>query len=100
MRGRKPHGTARREALEEAGLEGRISKRAVGSFRYRKREGRGGAITCEVHVFPLRVERQRRKWREKDERKIRWFSVHDALGTVEEPELKLLIEQFSERPVA
>ena len=91
IEGRTPSGTARREALEEAGLVGRVGKRALGSFRYRKRLGRGRAVTCEVHVFPLNVERQRTRWREKNERQTRWFSPDDAAAAVREPELRHLI---------
>ena len=94
MAGRKAHSTARREALEEAGVIGRISKRPFGSFRYRKRLI-GEIITCEVRVFPLRVERQRHKWREKSERKTRWLPLEQALKAIDEPELRMLIERFS-----
>src|ERR671921_108900 len=51
--GSTPAGTARQEALEEAGLVGRIGSQPLGSFRYRKRLKRGAAVTCEVHVYPM-----------------------------------------------
>lgn len=95
IKGAKPHGTARREALEEAGLVGRIGKRSLGSFRYRKGLRQGRAITCEVHVFPLDVERQRKRWRERDQRETRWFTLDLAATTVQEPELRQLIVQLS-----
>ena len=94
INGTKPHGTARREALEEAGLVGRISKRSLESFRYRKRLRKGRLVTCEVYVFALDVEQQYRRWREKDEREVRWFSIDAAASTVEEPELRQLIAEF------
>src|SRR5687767_9409191 len=95
IRGAKPHGTARREALEEAGLVGRVAKRCLGSFHYRKRLRQGRAVTCEVHVFPLNVERQRRTWREKNQRETRWFTLDAAAAIIHEPGLKELIAQFA-----
>jgi 8-oxo-dGTP pyrophosphatase MutT (NUDIX family) len=89
--GASPAGTARQEALEEAGLVGRIGHRSLGSFRYRKRLRQGRPVTCEVHVFPLNVKRQRRHWREKHQRKTRWFSANEAAAAVLEPELRRII---------
>jgi 8-oxo-dGTP pyrophosphatase MutT (NUDIX family) len=92
--GATPAGTARQEALEEAGLVGRIGHRSLGSFRYRKRLRHGQAVTCEVHVFPLNVKRQRRHWREKHQRKTRWFSMDAAAAAVREPDLRRLIAKL------
>ena len=60
IKGLKPHSVAAREALEEAGLTGRMSKEPIGSYRYRKRLRNGAALTCEVDVFPMAVLKQRR----------------------------------------
>jgi 8-oxo-dGTP pyrophosphatase MutT (NUDIX family) len=94
MKGKSPAGTARREALEEAGLVGRISERCVGSFRAMKRLRDGRRVACEVHVFPLTVARQRSAWREKHQRQTRWFSTEAAAAAVTEPELSRLIARF------
>src|SRR3712207_3632725 len=50
-------------------LIGRIGDRSLGSFHYRNRLKRGGAVTCEVHVYPMDVRRQRRHWPEKRHRR-------------------------------
>jgi 8-oxo-dGTP pyrophosphatase MutT (NUDIX family) len=95
MKGRKPHAAAAREALEEAGVVGRIAKRAVGSYRYVKRLKNGAPLLCTVEVFPMMVSGQRDRWRERDQRAIRWFPAEAAADAVEEPELRALIDDFA-----
>jgi hypothetical protein len=36
---------------------GAVARRSVGSFSYEKRLKNGGAVVCEVRVFPLEVRR-------------------------------------------
>jgi 8-oxo-dGTP pyrophosphatase MutT (NUDIX family) len=95
MKGRKPHTTAALEALEEAGLLGKIEKTRLGSYHYHKRLKNGGTILCRVDVFPLRVVRQRKSWPEKKQRVTKWFSAPDAAELVQEPELAGLIGEFA-----
>lgn len=87
IKGLKPHETAACEAFEEAGLIGRITKRAIGSFQYQKRLKEGQSVTCEVKVYPLEVKQQRESWPEQDQRDGRWFSLADAAAIVEETDL-------------
>ncbi|PWB82200.1 MAG: NUDIX hydrolase [Methylocystaceae bacterium] len=94
MKGRKPHATAALEALQEAGLLGKIDKAEIGSFHYRKRLKDGDAILCRVGVFPLRVARQRKNWPEKSQRATQWFPYDVAAGQVVEKELEELILAF------
>lgn len=94
MKGRRPYAAAAREALEEAGLIGKISKEAVGTYHYLKRTSAGGVLPCKVTVFPLGVTHQRKNWPERKHRTTRWFSVEDATLAVAEPELKELIAGF------
>lgn len=90
--GRKPaRDVARREALEEAGLEGAIGQSPFGSFHYQKRLKDGSVIPCRVDVFAFEVERQRKTWLERSERKRRWFDSERAIKLVREQELKTLI---------
>ena len=95
MRGKKPYSAAKREALEEAGVIGRVGKRSIGTFHYSKRLADGGLVTCEVHVFPLAAERQRRRWPERRQRTQRWFTPREAAQAVQEPELAVLLEAFA-----
>jgi 8-oxo-dGTP pyrophosphatase MutT (NUDIX family) len=95
MRGRKPHAAAAREALEEAGVVGRIGKRSVGTYRYVKMLEDGAPVPCTVEVFPMMVEGQRERWREQGQRTAQWFTAKDAAAAVQEPELKALIDDFA-----
>lgn len=95
IKGLKPHSVAAREALEEAGLTGKVAKEPIGSYRYVKRMRNGAAMTCEVGVFPLAVEKQRRNWPERDQRTTSWFAREDAATLVDEPDLRDLILAFA-----
>ncbi|KLK91506.1 DNA mismatch repair protein MutT [Microvirga vignae] len=88
MKGRKPHASAAREALEEAGLVGEVGKVPIGTYRYGKRLKSGEVVPCQVEVFPLEVKSQRKRWPEKGQRSLRWFDPAAAAAAVEEPELK------------
>jgi 8-oxo-dGTP pyrophosphatase MutT (NUDIX family) len=94
MKGRKPYATAAREALEEAGVVGRIAKESVGAYRYIKRMKNGAQQLCDVTVFPMRVERQRKTWPEMDQRTTKWFPLDEAAAAVGEPELQAVIRNF------
>src|SRR5712672_2539237 len=78
QKGKAPHHSAAREAFEEAGVVGAVGRRAVGSFPYEKRLKNGGAVVCEVRVFPLEVSRQNKQWPEKQERVVKWLSASQA----------------------
>lgn len=91
MRRKAPHISAAREALEEAGLVGRVAKNPIGSFSYKKHLKRGQVVICEVLVFPLEVERQRKRWPEKGKREIRWLSVAEAAAAVQDGTLGEII---------
>jgi len=94
MRNRTPAGTAQREAFEEAGVKGELwSKKPIGSFRYFKRdESFSGEIL--VRVFVLGVERQKKEWPEKGERRVRWFSLRQAAALVKERDLAKLLRDI------
>ncbi|HYA80691.1 MAG TPA: NUDIX hydrolase [Methylocystis sp.] len=96
MKGRKPNVAAALEALQEGGLLGKIGKKALGSYHYRKRLKNGAALWCRVEVFPLRVLRQRKNWREKEQRVTHWFPYAEAAEHVAEEELKELILTFGD----
>ena len=96
-KGKSPHRLAAREAFEEAGVTGAISRRSVGSFSYEKRLKNGGLIECEVRVFPLEVKRQSKQWPEMQERKIKWLSASKAAEKVKEPMLGKIIRRLARR---
>lgn len=94
MRALKPHRAAEREALEEAGLKGKIGKAEVGRYAYEKRLDNGLSVPVEVTVFPLQVVGQRKRWPEMDQRDGRWFSVEEAATLVEEEGLGRILADF------
>ena len=82
MNGREPHEAAAREALEEAGVVGTVGAEAIGTYSYEKRRKSGASVPCNVEVFPLDVGTQRKRWREKGRREVKWLPVEEAAKTV------------------
>ena len=78
MKGRKLRAAAAIEAFEEAGVEGRIRRRAIGGFAHEKRIG-GRNVECEIKLYPLAVKRNLKKWPERAERKRQWFKGGKAI---------------------
>ena len=82
------------EAWEEAGVQGKVSKRPVGFYHYRKSDKNASFFSCEVKVYSLNVLKLKKKFPEMSERKSKWFSCKDASMMVDEPELKKIILKF------
>jgi len=97
IKGKSPHHSAAREAFEEAGVVGAVATRSVGSFTYEKRLKNGGAVVCEVRVFPLQVRRQNKQWPEKQERVVKWLFAPQAAEKVKEPKLSAIILRLARR---
>ncbi|WP_315700817.1 MULTISPECIES: NUDIX hydrolase [unclassified Bradyrhizobium] len=93
---KRPHRTAAVEAYEEAGLRGKISRRAVGQFKHRKRKGKR-KITCEVQLFPLEVRKQHTRWPERGQRKVIWLPAAKAARRIRQAKLRELIESFARK---
>ena len=91
------HEVAAQEALEEAGVLGEVGADDIGFFDYRKMMKDGFALDCRVKVYPLAVEGFARKFKEKGQRKRRWFPFEQASELVKEPMLKALILAFGHR---
>ncbi|MFV0280404.1 MAG: NUDIX hydrolase [Rhodoblastus sp.] len=95
IKGLRPPSVAKREAMEEAGLTGKVAKEPFGTYHYVKRMGKGVSKALEVGVFPMAVEKQRRDWPERLQRTTSWFAPEDAADLVDEPELRDLILCFA-----
>jgi 8-oxo-dGTP pyrophosphatase MutT (NUDIX family) len=91
----KDFNAARREAFEEAGVEGRMRRKKLGSFGYAKLKP-ASSLSIRVDVYLLRVKRERRAWPEMHQRKRRWCAVETAIQRVQEPGLKKLIRSLVE----
>lgn len=94
IKGLSPAETAAREAYEEAGLGGQISKKPIGEFHYDKRMKDGTIRPCRVEVFALEKMIQHPEWPEQGQRTLQWFSVPEAAEAVREPELKQIIRKL------
>jgi 8-oxo-dGTP pyrophosphatase MutT (NUDIX family) len=92
---RRPHDVAIREARQEAGVVGRIAKRAIGSYRYEKRLAANDAIACKVRIFPLEVERQLDDWPEKGERDLRWLTPAEAVRLITDKNLSQELKRWA-----
>ena len=75
--------SAAKEALEEAGVEGKVSKAAIGSYQYAK-----WGATCTVRVFPMEVTRllPEAEWEERH-RGRKWVTPEQAAERLRQPEL-------------
>src|SRR5262245_16222504 len=93
IRGLAPHKVAAREALEEAGLLGKIERTSVGTFEFDRRRD-GVDTTCRVDVYALNVKRQVRHWAEAGQRSVRRCDLTTALSLLTLPDLSVLIQQF------
>ena len=94
MPSKRPHRAAAIEAYEEAGLRGRVSSKAIGSFRHNKRKGKR-KLVCQVKLFPLEVKKQHRRWPERAQRRVIWLSASKAARRVHRVELRHLIKRFA-----
>ncbi len=99
MNDKKPWAAAEIEALEEAGARGSISRRKIGTYTYRKILDDGREMDCQVRVYPMMVERLARDWKERKERRRRWFSLKAAARRVSEPELAALLMALHRQPM-
>jgi 8-oxo-dGTP pyrophosphatase MutT (NUDIX family) len=93
MAGKKPHRAAEIEALEEAGLVGKVSKKPVGSYALWKRMS-DHFVLATVTVFPLAVERQLPTFKEMGVRRVESFPQAVAADLVQESGLAELIRGF------
>lgn len=84
--------SARKEALEEAGVDGIVSDERVGDYVYRKWNG-----DCRVQVFGMMVTDVLEHWDEEHQRKRRWVSLRQAQELVDTRELKLVLRKFEHR---
>jgi phosphohistidine phosphatase len=84
-----PAASAAKEALEEAGVEGRVGTEPLGRYQYDKWGG-----TCTVEVFLLEVDRVHGEWAEAHRQRL-WLSPTEAADRVDEEDLARLITEFS-----
>ena len=94
IKGLKSGPSAAREAFEEAGVTGELSKKPLGVYHYEKRLRSGRVQAVRVAVYALKVTREAEEWPEKGQREKAWIPVAEASARVDEPELKGLLARF------
>lgn len=97
MKGRKPHKAAALEALQEAGVTGKVRKTPVGNYIYLKTMADGDVAPCMVDVYQIEITQQHDAFREKGQRRLAWLSRDEAARRVREVQLKSLIVEFVPR---
>lgn len=84
--------SAKKEAFEEAGVEGSNETFELGSYKTKKS---GGVITNTV--YSMEVTKILEEYPEKSQRKRKWFPIKEAAKTVRKKELSLLIDELSKK---
>ena len=84
--------TALAEALEEAGLQGRIVGEPLGAYRYHKWD-----TTLDVVVYLMEVTRADDVWHEAELREREWVSPDEALARIDREEILALLARAMER---
>ena len=92
MRNKADRNAAKQEAFEEAGIEGKIGKKSMGSYIYNKRMKSGRMQQVQVTVYAMEVSRLLDKWPEQGQRERQWFVVNEAVDLVQEEGLKAIVE--------
>jgi 8-oxo-dGTP pyrophosphatase MutT (NUDIX family) len=85
-RGESGGDAAVREAEEEAGLIGELTREPIGCYSYSKQNEH-----YQVDVFVMRVTVALESWREAAHRRRRWMAVEEAMERLR-PELHSLVE--------
>ncbi|NTF18008.1 NUDIX hydrolase [Agrobacterium rubi] len=98
MKRKKPHEAAAIEALQEAGVRGKPSKKPIGQYTYMKRLDSGVDVPCIVDVFKVEISASEAEYKEKGQRTLEWVSPAEASRRVQEPELKSLLASFRRMP--
>jgi phosphohistidine phosphatase len=84
--------TARNEAMEEAGLRGRLIGRPIGYYE----DSKWGA-TLDVTVLLMEVDRCDDHWQEANLRERCWVGSDEALRLLTKPELRQMLRHAIER---
>ena len=92
--GMTPGESAANEAMEEAGVTGKLNERPLGVYYYEKTVKNGKNYPCIVTIYELKVQKTWADYQEKSERRRKWFSQKGAAKRVLEPDLALLIKLF------
>jgi ADP-ribose pyrophosphatase YjhB (NUDIX family) len=86
-----PFESAKKEAYEEAGVTGTNETVELGTFKMKKKSG-----ICFIKIYSMEVSDVLEDYPEKNQRKRKWFSVHEAAQNISLPEVSDLILKLNE----
>ena len=84
--GLTPQETGAQEAWEEAGVRGKVHPHPLGFWTYRKR-----GLAYRVELFTMQVASVSDKFPEQDERARMWRPLDEAMTTIQDANLRLLV---------
>ena len=87
--------SAAREAYEEAGIRGTVSKSMLGQYEYIKW---GANCTVEVYAMRVREVLADSEW-EETHRGRKWVSIDEAIDKIKEPSMRPMIQSLAELTV-
>lgn len=94
VRGRLPHASAAREALEEAGAVGIVERNPVGVYLQRKSTKAGQAVEIAIPAYPLFVNALLSTWPEMALRERQWMHWQKAAEVVTDKGLPAVLRAF------
>ncbi len=94
-KGMAPARSAAKEALEEAGVTGRVALTPVAEYAQVKQSPDGRLRPIRVSAFPLAVRREFEHWAEDGQRERRWMLLTEAIASVEDGEIKTVLARFA-----
>jgi len=94
IEGLGPAEAAAQEAREEAGITGKVHTAALGRYKYHRLIAEAKNSSSEAFIFPLKVTGRLRNYKEKGQRKVKWFNRKTAALLVREPKLRKIIRKF------
>ena len=96
IKGLEPWDAAAQEALEEAGIEGEVDQRPLGSYRTFKTLAIRRKV-IEVELYPLRVTRHFDEWPEKGHRHRHWAILPEAKRLLADTQIAQLAIRLTQR---
>ena len=91
-----PSSSAEREAFEEAGVLGRLSREPIGIYRQGERLPTAIDDGVPVQAYALEGIEELAVWKEMHLRERRWFPIKAALRAVHDPELRKILRSFKQ----
>ena len=89
-----PQDSAAKEAFEEAGIIGSVSKTPIGRYHYKK-----WSDICRCDVYAMKVETILETWQEQEEREREWIEAKDAISRLRHKQLKAIVKKFINNPI-